>query len=179
MSRLRHLECDELPVESRHLFEDLERERGFVPNLYRALAHSPRLLEEFLRMGAAMRAPGALPPRLKELAILRVAALTGAETMRVSHLPAARASGLAENAIEGIARGFVEGLSPDQRAVIQFVDEVTRDVGASAAAWQAAAGFLTEEQLVELTLLVGFYNMVARFLRTAEVDLDPRYQAGP
>jgi alkylhydroperoxidase family enzyme len=178
LTRLRHVERDELTVESRHLFDDLEQERGFVPNLYRALAHSPRLLEEFLRMGAAMRAPGALPSQLKELAVLRVAGLTSAETMRASHLADARASGLSDNAIEAIARGFVEGLSPDQRAVIQFVDEVTRDVAASAAAWEAAAAFLTAEQLVELTLLVGFYNMVARFLLTAQVDLDPRYQAG-
>jgi 4-carboxymuconolactone decarboxylase len=175
VSRLSHVSRDALPPESRRLFADLERERGFVPHLYAVLAHSPRLLEEFLRMGASMRAPGALPASFKELAILRIAALTGAETMTVSHLGAARAAGLTDAEIAALEHADGQALRPEQRAVIQLVDEVTRNVGASDGAWQAVADFMTEEQLVELTLLVGFYNMVARFLRTVEIDLDPRY----
>ena len=178
MTRIRYVEKGELAGEWGHLFEGLERERGFVPNLYRAMAHSPRLLAQFLGMGEAMRAPGALPAGLRELAILRVAAVTGAETMRVSHLAAAHASGLSDAAIEAVAAGALETLGPAQRAVLRFVDEVTRDVGASDGGWAAVRTFLNEEQLVELTLLAGFYNMVARFLRTIDVDLDPRYETG-
>ena len=70
----------------------------------------------------------------------------------------------------------MDGLTENQRSVVQFVDEVTSDIEASDGAWGAVAAFLSEAQLVELTLVAAFYNMVARFLRTAAVDLDPRYQ---
>lgn len=178
MTRLSYVERADLPAEWRHLFDDLESQRGFIPNLYRAMAHSPRLLERFLQMGAAMRMPGALPDDLKELAILRVAALTGAETMRVSHIAAAHKAGLTDANIRSVATGAVAGLTEAQRSILRFVDEVTGEVEVSDAAWAAAAAFLDEEQLVELTLIAGFYNMVARFLRTAAVDLDQRYNQG-
>jgi alkylhydroperoxidase family enzyme len=37
------------------------------------------------------------------------------------------------------------------------------------------AAFLDAAQLAELTLVVAFYNMVARVLEPLQVDLDARY----
>jgi alkylhydroperoxidase family enzyme len=48
-------------------------------------------------------------------------------------------------------------------------------VRASDETWGAVREFLDDGALAELVLIVGFYNMVARFLEPAQVDLDPRY----
>jgi alkylhydroperoxidase family enzyme len=175
MARLTYLERDQLSAAAREVLDDLERQRGFVPNLYAAMAHSPRLLKQFLAMTAVMRADGALPGAWRELTVLRVAALTGSETMRISHLASARASGIPAPALATMGDTNPAGLSSQDQAIVAFVDEITNAGAASSQAWGTVAAFLTEEQLVELTLLAGFYNMVARFLRSAAIDLDPRY----
>jgi alkylhydroperoxidase family enzyme len=93
VARLPYLDAPDLPDEYRRVFDEIERTRGFVPNLYRVLAHSPDLMAEFLRMTTAVRAESRLPADLKELAILAVADATAAATIRAAHTsPAAAAA---------------------------------------------------------------------------------------
>ena len=57
---------------------------------------------------------------------------------------------------------------------MRFTEEVVSDGAASEAAFAALAEHYDPEQLIEATLLIGFYMMTARFLRTFDIDLDPR-----
>jgi len=43
--------------------------------------------------------------------------------------------------------------------------------------FNALRDFLDDEQIVELTLNTGFYNMVVRFLLPMQVDLEPDARA--
>ncbi|MGI8926310.1 MAG: carboxymuconolactone decarboxylase family protein [Tepidiformaceae bacterium] len=176
MARLEYLNRDDLPEDARRVFDDVGAARGYVPNLYRALAHSPRLMGDFVRMGATIRRESALPADLKELAILTVARVTAASTMWVSHLPLGRAAGLDEDQLVGLPvwRRHT-AYSAAQRAVMAYAEEVTETIRASDATWADLKAALSSEQLAELALIVGFYNMVARFLEPVQVDLDPRY----
>ena len=149
-----------------------------MPSLYRALAHSPALLREFISMTATLRSETELDPKLRELAILGVAQSTGAATQWLAHLPLARAAGLTEEQIDGLAVWERHpAFSREERAVLRFAESVTRDVGASREAWDGVRAFLGERECVELTLTVGFYNMVSRFLETVQLDVDPEYVA--
>jgi alkylhydroperoxidase family enzyme len=178
MARVPYLQRDELPEGFRGIFDNLLEERGYVPNLYRTLAHSPALLRAFIDMTADIRTRTSLQPKLRELAILTVARLTGATIQWLSHIPLALAAGLSSGQLRALTDWERHpSFSEEERAVIRFSEAVTRDVNANDEVWQALRGYLDDRDAVELTLIVGFYNMVARFLGTMKVDVDPEYLA--
>ncbi len=59
-------------------------------------------------------------------------------------------------------------------AVARFAEEMTTQVKASEQAFAAVRAFLPEREMVELTMVVGFYNMVSRFLESLEIEVEPR-----
>src|SRR6476469_5336894 len=105
MARLRHLDRDDLPEDSRFLFDNLSRERGTVGNLFRVMGHSPRLLHQFMRLGSDLRSKTRIDPRLRELAILTVGRLTGAPYEYVHHVAIARRAGVTQEQIEVLPVG--------------------------------------------------------------------------
>lgn len=179
MARLLPIEGDDLADATRAVFAVLERERGYVPNLYRVAAHAPHFLPAFVDMVATARAESALPSRLKELAVLEVARLTASETMWASHLPIARAAGLSAATIDCLPAWQSVVDTAEERAVLALVDEATQHIRVSAGAWAAAAVHFDSEQLAELVFVVAFYNMVARILEPLAVERDPRYENAP
>ena len=56
------------------------------------------------------------------------------------------------------------------KAVLRFTDDVVRNVKASDRNLKAVQAFLTPGALVELTLTIGYYMMVCRFLESMGVD---------
>jgi alkylhydroperoxidase family enzyme len=62
-------------------------------------------------------------------------------------------------------------------AVIAYAGEMTEGARVSDATFAAVASHLNEEEIVELTFIVGFYNLVSRTLNALQVDLDPPAQA--
>jgi len=176
MARLPYRSREDLPPELQKSFDAIESERGFVPNLYRAMANAPALLRDFVQMGAGVRRQAALPALLKELAVLTVARLTGAQIMWHSHVPGARAAGASEAQLSAMGEGQRHTYFSDaERAAIAYAEEATRDVRVADQTWEAARAVLDDEQLAELVLTVAFFNMVARFTEPVRVDLDPEY----
>ena len=57
-------------------------------------------------------------------------------------------------------------------AVIAFVDDLVRNVGASDATLAAVGVHLEQRQILDLILLTGYYMMVCRFLETTGVEID-------
>ncbi len=175
MPRLNPVDLDE-SGDARATLERIQAERGWLPNLYRTLALSPDLLARFVEMTAALRSSTKLQPSLRELAILVVARALNAEIQWRAHVPLAREAGLDESTIAAIESGTPDlGAAEIERAVAAFAREVTRDAEPNEGTWSALRNALDERELAELTLTVGFYNMVARFLRTAGVNVDPEY----
>ncbi len=68
--------------------------RGRISPLYQVLLNSPAVVEGWEAMLTAIRQKTALPPRLRELIILRVATLNGAPYEFEAHVPHALAAGM-------------------------------------------------------------------------------------
>lgn len=180
MTRVPYVERDDLPPESRAIYDALLAERGYVPHLYRTAAHSPALLRTLVDMTATIRHETTLAPRLRELAILTVARLTAAPIMWFAHQPLARAAGISEAQVVHLAdwERHPASFSPEERAVIRYTEAATRDIYVDHGVWDGLR-FLADRERVELTLAVAFYNMVARFLVPLDIDLDPEYLHDP
>ena len=58
--------------------------------------------------------------------------------------------------------------------MLQYTDEVTGQIRAKNSTYKKLQAFPSEREIVELTLTIGFYNMVSRFLESLEVDLDEK-----
>ncbi len=137
------------------------------------LLHLPDGVGPYLDLAFSFLKKGELDARLREAVILRVAARSSSEYERTQHDPSARKAGLTDEELAAIrADGPVE-LPGDLGLALRFADECLRDVRASDATFREARGRFSPRQLAELTLLVGFYMMTARFLETLEADIDP------
>ncbi|MCZ7563233.1 MAG: carboxymuconolactone decarboxylase family protein [Burkholderiales bacterium] len=156
------------------LVERIRRERGGkLLNLYRMLLHSPPLAQGWLGLFTAIRQQGELPERARELAIMRIAVLNGADYEFRAHVPFALAAGLDHTQLEALKAGETPaGLTAADRAVLAYTDAMTRSVRVPDDVFAAVRATFPERQLVELTATVGGYNLVSRFLEALQVDHD-------
>jgi alkylhydroperoxidase family enzyme len=149
-------------------------ERGVqVLNIFKVMAHCPRVGREFLRLGNAILFSGSLPPKLRELAILRVGDLAEATYEWTQHVPLGLEAGLTGEQVKTLHRWKDSSLFGNQeRAVLQYTDEVAQNIRVSEETFKAVRAFLTEEQVVELTTTIGYYGMVSRILEALEIELE-------
>lgn len=145
---------------------------GTHMNIYRMLANSENGLKGFIRMGNALLYRCELDPVLRELAIIRVGRLSRAAYEVFQHERIGREAGVAEEKIAALRDATIEAavFTDNEKAVLRFTDDVVRNVKASDKALKAVQAFLTPGALVELTLTIGYYMMVSRFLETMGVE---------
>ena len=149
---------------------------GLPPlNIFRMLAHAETAFRPFLRFGGAVLTELELDPRLRELAILQVAARAGAEYEWIQHVAIARHVGVTDEQIGAVERGEIAtapSLNELERAVLQFTIEVVDGTRVSDATFAAVSDGLGHREIVELLLTVGEYLMLARVMTTLELELD-------
>ena len=169
MPRIPPIDAEAAPDAVRKL---LELQPGHA-RVLGTIAHAETLLEPFMRMAGAFLQELELAHELRELVILRVAHMLGAKYEWAQHLPIARSLGFSEERIEAVRRGPDSGLFDDvESAVLRFTDDALRNTGASDATFDAVEKHLGHRALVEIPLAIGFYQMLARLLETAEVEIE-------
>jgi 4-carboxymuconolactone decarboxylase len=138
--------------------------RGRISTLYRVLLNSPELASGWEQLFTAIRQKSSVPPALRELVILRVAVLNGAEYEFEAHVPHALAAGMNQEAIERLRRGDSDGLSALENLVLRYTDAMTRELVVPEALYPQLEQHFDAKTLVELTATIAGYNMVSRFL---------------
>lgn len=141
--------------------------------VYRMVAWSPSLLPPFMGLTTAMFSATVLDDSLREAVILRVAMHHNSEYEAFHHRALAARAGLSEDDIEALltAPVFV-GATKIIRDAIAFTDACLRDEEPKSALSEVIRQALTDRGICELSLLIGFYRMVATFLRATGVPLD-------
>ena len=161
----------------RKLLADAPRDQGGrVPNIFTTLARHPDLYARFMPFGGYLLRGGLLSGKVRELLILRTARNTGARYEWSRHLPLARAAGVTAEEIRRVTEGpEAAGWTDQERHLLRAADELHRDARITAPTWEALAAHYEAAELIEITLLVGQYHMVAFFLNSAGVQLDPGF----
>ncbi len=173
MSRVRKVQKDEAPPEVREIYDKIEQNGARVLNLYKTVAHNADVLRNFLRLGNSLLARTELSPILRELAILRVARLTGSEYEWTQHYPVALEAGVRHEQAEALSHWSDSiAFSDKERAVLQYTDEVADNVEVNDDIFKALRQHLSEQSIVELTMSIGYWGMVARLLVPLQVDID-------
>ncbi len=148
--------------------------RGSLLKVYGTLLHSPPLAKAWFAYLNAVRWETGLSGRLREILIIRVGFLNGSAYVLKQHVPALAAQeGLGADECAALASERVDGsFSSGERFAIAYADEMTRRIEVSDTAFEAMRGAYSERQIVEITVLIGAYNMHTRVLRALDVDLE-------
>src|SRR5689334_9722639 len=91
-------------------------------NLLATLVRHPELTRAFLRFSNHLLYSSTLPPRLRELTILRVAHRHGSEYEWHHHVRMGKGVGLTDEVIDGIQRGAASDLL--DQTILNAVDEL-------------------------------------------------------
>lgn len=174
MARVPYLSREDLRPEDRDIFDGLVARRGEVINLFRALAHTPDALRRLVPFSTCVRFHLTLPPVLRELAILTVGRISGAEYEFTHHWNDARRIGIPREKLEALgAYEDAAVFTGQERAVIRYSAEATENVRVSDPTFEALRSFLDTRRIVELVQVVAYYNMVVRILEPLRIELEP------
>jgi len=154
------------------LVATIKSERGGkLLRLYQALLNSPPVAEGWLKLFTAIRQKTELGGRYRELAILRVALLNGADYEYRAHLPFAQQEGLSQEQIDALPGWQLsERFDARERTVLAYTDAMTRGIRVPDAVFAEVRRHFDERETVELTATIGGYNLVSRFLVAMQLD---------
>jgi len=149
--------------------------RGRLINIYRMLLNSPALAESWFNHSNAVRWKTALDGRLREIVIIRMGHLTGSQYVLRQHVPAlALADGVSVGECDALADWRAsQFFSARERAALAYADVMTQEIVVPDDIFAEVARHFDKRQIVELTVLIGSYNMNARVLQALELDLEP------
>lgn len=126
-----------------------------------------------MEMGIQLAGNGALSPRERELAVLRVAWWCRAPFEWGEHVNVAKRYGISSDEIERVTQGSAApGWSEHERAILRGVEELLGDQMISDATWDVLARSWNEKQLLEFPMLIGQYFSTALQQNSLRVRLD-------
>lgn len=186
MPRLRALPPAKLDEQQRALYDQVASgKRAAGPQLFRLTSddgsltgpfnvflHAPRIGAALNSVGEAVRYGSQLSARIRELAILAVAGYRDSEFERYAHERLGKAIGLTDAEMTAAGDlGDLELDDPDEAAAYEFCRQALRDRVVKDEIYAAAEERLGEQQVVELTALIGYYDALALLLSVFEIGV--------
>jgi alkylhydroperoxidase family enzyme len=171
MARVPYLEQADLSAEN----QDLLKRRI---NLFQALVNSPDAARAFSGLGQFIRFGSKLDPRLRELAILQVGWLARSPYEWSHHVKIGHDFGVTDDDIRALideTAGKATMLDQLAKTVLMGAREMTVDGAMSDATFATLQAALGNEQVVDLTITIAFYNAVVRVLATLRIDVEEDY----
>jgi alkylhydroperoxidase family enzyme len=171
MARVPYLEVSDLAPEDQDL---LKRPIW----LTKALVNSPKAARAFHTVGNYIRFGSKLDERLRELAILQVGWLARSPYEWSHHVKLGLGFGVSEADIQALiddTAGKPTGLDALTRMVLLAAREMTDNGAMSDETFAKLQAELGNEQVVDLTLTIAFYNGVVRVLGTLAIEVEPEY----
>ncbi len=160
---------DDWDDDTRALLDQLDR-----ANIFTTLAHHPDLLRRWLRFGSHVLIQNTLPPRERELVILRVGWRCTAEYEFGQHRVLGGVVGLTDDEIVAVtaAEPAAAGWSDADLELLAAADELVDDFCLTDATWAALTARWYTQQVLDLIFTVGQYTLVSMALNSLGVQLD-------
>jgi 4-carboxymuconolactone decarboxylase len=160
-------------------YESFFTATGGLRGPFNAYLYSPVIGEAAQRLGEAVRFESSIPPKLREIAILTVAAKWKAQYEWWAHERIGRQLGIEERVIKSLKAGEQPQFkTPAEASVFAFCRELLENESVSDRLYAASVELLGEAGVVELVMLVGYYITVAMILNVFEVPV-PDGQKAP
>ena len=160
--------------------------RPLIP-LDLALLHSPPIASGYNALMGAIRTEAVMPQDVLELSVCRVAILNGAVYEWNAHAPLALKAGVTVAQLQEVKNLAPSTFTADGKIInnvqkpagsrltdfqwdtVLFTDAMTKNIQVEEEIFGTIKSRFSEREVVELTMCIGAYNMVSRFLVTLDV----------
>jgi 4-carboxymuconolactone decarboxylase len=145
---------------------------GALTGPFGIMLHQAALGRPLQDLGAAVRYRTSISDRLREIAILTVAAATDSDFERYAHERVARAVGLTDDEIAGLANGRFTPSDQREAAAYRLCDILIRhQLPVSDVEFLELSAELDNVAILELVVLVGYYRTLAQLLHVFDVGV--------
>ena len=142
-----------------------------MPEYMRLMLKHPAIFRCQMEMGTAIF-QGQIPPRERELAVLRIAWLSRAPYEWGEHVDIGKRYGLEDQEVERVTEGSAApGWNGHDQAILRGVEELMADQALSDSTYVTLAKTWSEPQLIEYLMMVGQYVATAFIQNSLRVRL--------
>ena len=176
VSRLPPMPLPPDPI-TQKMFDEQHARGGHILNMHLVNAHAPQLADAKRKMTFALRNQCKASRRMRELVIVRTAALCEQPYELKHHYPMALQCGFTEEQVKAVMgdwRARESLFEPAERALLAYVDclclkrgETPDDVFAE------VAKHFSPQEIVELTHTSTTYWATGVFIRAMQIQIDP------
>jgi len=178
--RIAPLQDNDLTDDQREALAPMSAGGRPLLNIFRTLARAPKALTRFNEWGAyVLSRRNSLPPREREIVILRVGFLCKSGYEFTQHTRIGLNEGLSADEIARIKTGADAGWSGADAALIRAADDLVGDHFVSDATWAQLKAHFDEKQCMDVVFTAGQYTQVSMFLNSFGVQLEPGQTLDP
>jgi 4-carboxymuconolactone decarboxylase len=145
-----------------------------LPETVATLLRHPELYKAYIDFVNRRGEVTVLDRRELEIVILRTAWLCRCGYVWGEHVKFGKQAGLSATEIEGLIEGSAAaGWNGPDRALVRLVEDLHDSADVGDEVWATLAGHFTDQQLIELLMVVGSYHQIAFLYNAIRVRLMP------
>ncbi len=146
--------------------------KNLAVNIFRVMNHAEQAAKGFASCGSRLLGQTKLDAKLRELVINAVSVQLDSPYEWSHHGKWALDVGATPQDLEALKSGDHAKLGARERAVVTYALKVDANDVTEADIESLRGIGLDDQEIVELTLVAGFYGMTARFLNAMDVEYD-------
>jgi 4-carboxymuconolactone decarboxylase len=176
VARLPIANRESVPEDQRANFDAMVQELGSVPRYGpgSVMIHVPKAHQLATALNHYLRNESSLPKKIQELAMLVTARALDCQHIWNAHAASARQAGVRSETVDAVRdRKELTHVPPDEAAVVRYGQEFFRTHHVSRGAFQAALEQFGRQGVIELSLIMGNYSLLALLINTFDTDLPP------
>lgn len=176
-SRLQRMEREDCPAEYLDAWDEILRTRGFdiMPNVFALLANSPGVMATVTPVGAHVRYDTDFDDVLRELVILTVAQELQCEYEWKHHWRVAERAGASADLLAKIGSPDIEAEAAPVGPAVRYARMLTHNEPIDDAMVDTLKENFGTAGFVDLTIMIGYYGMLARFINTVVIPVEGSY----
>ena len=157
------------------IFAHIKKTRGVLSYVLHSLGHAAEGLRAFAAYGEYVRYHTALSGRESEFAILALA--LGNQYAWSHHVPSALKAGVTQPEVDALHDGkAAPTLSARELAAVEYAREFANLGRVGDAAFNKARAEFGERGIADLSLLCGYFMVLASMVNAFQLELEPYYK---
>jgi len=169
MARVTLIEPEHASPEIKEIYDS--KLKGKPGSIQKALAHRPAMLATFLSFYASVGR--SLDRKLYEAVYLRTSLINGCRYCTQHHIVGAKRAGITLEEMKALKTGDYSGFSAAEQAALRYDEKLTRTPdGAGDSDFADLKKHFSDEQIVDLHMLIGVANLTNRVTGPLALDLE-------
>jgi uncharacterized peroxidase-related enzyme len=169
MARIALIEPDHASPEVKEIYDG--KLKGKPGNIQKALAHRPAMLGNFLGFYASVGR--SLDRKLYEAVYLRTSLINGCHYCTQHHIQGSKRAGLTPDQMKALKNGDYSGFGAPEQAALRYTEKLARKPdSATDADFADLKKHFSDEQIVDLHMLIGLANLTNRVTGPLNLDVE-------